>query len=97
MDSAISCSIHSLNPSTFEPVSRNPVIEKNLSAKAAETCVTTEPGSVKARDASKASSKRIETSIPISAAGVSPYALSALKRPPTFGSAFTTLNLLSLA
>ena len=35
--------------------------------------------------------------MPIRAAGVSPYALSALKRPPTFGSAFSTLKLLSLA
>ena len=38
-----------------------------------------------------ASSKRSEISTPIKAAGTKPNAESALKRPPTFGSALTTL------
>jgi len=60
-----------------------------LSASADATNTTDESGEVNVAAASKASSRITETSTPINAAGVRPKALSALKRPPTFGSAFT--------
>ena len=40
---------------------------------------------------SLALSRRTETSTPINAAGTNPNALNTLKRPPTLGSALTTV------
>ena len=54
-------------------------------------------GSANFCDATSASSSRTETSMPSSAAGTKPKALSALNLPPTLGSALITRNLDALA
>ena len=91
VDSATNCSIQSDNPGTFdfesEILNICLVCENNKEA----TSIAGEPTWEKVLEAISASSKSKEISIPSNAAGTKPNADKALKRPPTKGSAFTTL------
>ena len=91
MDSATNCSIQSDNPGTPDFASQMLkicfVCENNNEA----VSIAGELTFAKFLAVISASSKSNEISIPSNAAGTKPNADNALKRPPTKGSAFTTL------
>ena len=91
VDSAISCSIQLESPGVVEFLSQKFITWSDKENRLAAILIAGE--SIKERDGLNfsASSRSKEISTPIRAAGTKPNADRALNRPPTFGSALTTL------